>query len=205
MSVPRCVVDSELGAPPSARRPHQLPLSELAVANTPQTSAVALGGRPGWFRHEFAETRPLPSYLVALAVGPFDVVAGGAAAPGDGLACPVRLRSAWSDEQPEAQHCQSAEREGPPYSRQGLGTALLGCLSKPSRQNRATLIAKRSQENGNRVSRHRVVSSWHAPHKKRPAIAVLRLLDRKTFARPAGPPAALPSVSPCRRGAGPRR
>src|SRR6188768_4189781 len=33
MSVPRCVVDSELGAPPSARRPHQLPLSELAVAN----------------------------------------------------------------------------------------------------------------------------------------------------------------------------
>jgi len=33
MSVPRSVVDSELGAPPSARRLHQLPLGELAVAN----------------------------------------------------------------------------------------------------------------------------------------------------------------------------
>ena len=33
MSVPRSVVDSDLGAPPIARHPHQLPLSELAVAN----------------------------------------------------------------------------------------------------------------------------------------------------------------------------
>jgi PAS domain S-box-containing protein len=33
MSVPRSVVDSDLGAPPVARHPHQLPLSELAVAN----------------------------------------------------------------------------------------------------------------------------------------------------------------------------
>jgi len=36
-------------------------------------------GRAGWRRHAFAKTKPLPSYLVALAVGPFDIVDGGTA------------------------------------------------------------------------------------------------------------------------------
>jgi alanyl aminopeptidase len=55
------------------------PAANVVVANTPQTDAAAIADRPGWWRHEFAETRPLPTYLVALAVGPFDVVNGGTA------------------------------------------------------------------------------------------------------------------------------
>jgi len=48
-------------------------------SNTPQTGLSPLSGRPGWRRHEFKRTPPLPSYLVAMAVGPFDVVDGGTA------------------------------------------------------------------------------------------------------------------------------
>jgi alanyl aminopeptidase len=55
------------------------PASELAVANTPQTSAAGAARASGMVRHEFAESKPLPSYLVALAVGPFDVLEGGTA------------------------------------------------------------------------------------------------------------------------------
>ena len=55
------------------------PGSNVVVANTPETSATEIADRPGWWRHEFSETKPLASYLVALAVGPFDVVEGGTA------------------------------------------------------------------------------------------------------------------------------
>lgn len=55
------------------------PAANVAVSNTPEVRAADLGNRPGWRRHEFAPTKPLPSYLVALAVGPYDVVDGGVA------------------------------------------------------------------------------------------------------------------------------
>jgi alanyl aminopeptidase len=55
------------------------PAGDIVVSNTPETLAADLPDRPGWRRHEFARTQPLPSYLVALAVGPFDVVDGGTA------------------------------------------------------------------------------------------------------------------------------
>ena len=55
------------------------PATDVVVSNTPEVRAVDLADRPGWRRHEFARTKPLPSYLVALAVGPFDVVDGGTA------------------------------------------------------------------------------------------------------------------------------
>jgi len=55
------------------------PTADVVVSNTPETKAGAVPGRSGWTRHEFAQTRPLPSYLVALAVGPFEVVDGGTA------------------------------------------------------------------------------------------------------------------------------
>ena len=55
------------------------PAADAVVSNTPEVRAVDLADRPGWRRHEFARTKPLPSYLVALAVGPFDVVDGGTA------------------------------------------------------------------------------------------------------------------------------
>ena len=55
------------------------PATEQVVSNTPELSAADVPQRAGWKRHAFKETRPLPSYLVALAVGPFDVVDGGTA------------------------------------------------------------------------------------------------------------------------------
>ena len=54
------------------------PAGEGAFSNTPEESSAPLSDRPGWKRHVFARTEPLPTYLVALAVGPFEVVAGGA-------------------------------------------------------------------------------------------------------------------------------
>jgi alanyl aminopeptidase len=44
----------------------------VAVTTTPEVSADDLGA--GRVRHVFARTRPLPTYLIAFAVGPYDVV-----------------------------------------------------------------------------------------------------------------------------------
>jgi len=57
----------------------EAPADDVVVSNTPQLNAAPAPGRRGWTRHEFAPTKPLPTYLVALAVGPFDVVDGGTA------------------------------------------------------------------------------------------------------------------------------
>ncbi len=60
---------------PSYKIPWQLtlrvPRGMLALSNTPATSTTTEEGRDVV---RFAPTRPLPSYLVALAVGPFDLV-----------------------------------------------------------------------------------------------------------------------------------
>jgi alanyl aminopeptidase len=45
---------------------------DVAVTTTPKTSTEVLGD--GRVRHVFARTRPLPTYLIAFAVGPYDVV-----------------------------------------------------------------------------------------------------------------------------------
>lgn len=66
---------------PSFKTPWHLtihaPKGAIAVSNTPVTSETAEpdGGR----RFDFATTKPLPSYLVALGIGPFDVVNAGTA------------------------------------------------------------------------------------------------------------------------------
>jgi len=66
---------------PGWKTPWQLtidsPADNVVVSNTPEVSATSL--KNGWTRHQFAQTKPLPAYLVALAVGPFDVVDGGSA------------------------------------------------------------------------------------------------------------------------------
>lgn len=49
-----------------------VPSGLKAFANTPEVSARPAGR--GWTRHDFAPSEPLPTYLVALAVGDFDVV-----------------------------------------------------------------------------------------------------------------------------------
>ncbi|GAO02430.1 M1 family metallopeptidase [Anaeromyxobacter sp. PSR-1] len=58
---------------------------DRALANTPAAREAPDGGGT---RVEFAETRPLPSYLVAFVVGPFDLVDGGA---GGAARVPVRF------------------------------------------------------------------------------------------------------------------
>lgn len=66
---------------PSYKVPWQLtmdvPAGLTAVTNTPQASSEQLGN--GLQRIVFRQTKPLPSYLIALAVGPFDVVDAGTA------------------------------------------------------------------------------------------------------------------------------
>jgi alanyl aminopeptidase len=45
---------------------------DVAVTNTPETESTELA--EGWVRHEFATTPPLPTYLLAFAVGPYEIV-----------------------------------------------------------------------------------------------------------------------------------
>ena len=65
---------------------------DKVLSNAPLAAERPIGG--GLVRHEFAPTLPLPTYLVALAVGPLDVV-DGKAIPAHGLKrTPVPLRAA---------------------------------------------------------------------------------------------------------------
>ncbi|TMQ19872.1 MAG: M1 family metallopeptidase, partial [Deltaproteobacteria bacterium] len=74
---------------PDSKVPWQLtldvPADLVAVSNTSITREQPLGG--GRKRVAFARTRPLPSYLVAFGVGPFDVVDAGHTRSGT----PVRI------------------------------------------------------------------------------------------------------------------
>ena len=49
-----------------------VPAALGAFSNAPEASSAPEDG--GWRQVKFVETKPLPSYLVAFAVGPFDVV-----------------------------------------------------------------------------------------------------------------------------------
>ena len=66
---------------PGWKTPWQLtldvPRAQVTSSNTPVEKETQLSG--GMKRVRFARTAPLPSYLIALAVGPFDVVDGGVA------------------------------------------------------------------------------------------------------------------------------
>ncbi len=48
------------------------PADDVVYANTPEIKTTAQAD--GWVRHDFATTRPLPTYLIAFGVGPYDVV-----------------------------------------------------------------------------------------------------------------------------------
>jgi alanyl aminopeptidase len=63
-----------------------VPVGDVAVANEPVEKETSDGS--GLKRVEFAETQPLPAEVVALAVGPFDVVEAGVAGRN---AVPVRI------------------------------------------------------------------------------------------------------------------
>jgi len=66
---------------PNFKTPWQLtlhvPRQDTAISNTSQVSETMEAG--GMKKVAFAATKPLPSYLVAFGVGPFDIVDGGRA------------------------------------------------------------------------------------------------------------------------------
>lgn len=65
---------------------------DIVVTNTPQAEEEPAG--EGLVRHSFATTKPLPTYLLAFAVGPYDLVPADDIPPSDGLrARPVPLRA----------------------------------------------------------------------------------------------------------------
>ena len=66
------------------------PEGNVAVSNTPKLSETPMEG--GLIKHQFAQTRPLPTYLIAFAVGPYDVVEYGDLPPNDVRSRPVALR-----------------------------------------------------------------------------------------------------------------
>jgi alanyl aminopeptidase len=73
---------------PDSKVPWQLtldvPKGDIAVSNTPMVKDTPMGDS---HRVEFAPTPPLPSYLVAFGVGPFDIVSAGTTKRGT----PVRI------------------------------------------------------------------------------------------------------------------
>jgi len=67
------------------------PTGLVVVANAPEREARDLGD--GFTTHEFLPTRPIPSYLLALAVGPYDMTDGGFIATSPGRPAPIPLRA----------------------------------------------------------------------------------------------------------------
>jgi len=63
----------------------EVPAALTAVSNTLQVGEEPIAG--GWKRVRFAPTRPLPTYLVAFAIGPFEIVPAGASRAG----VPIRI------------------------------------------------------------------------------------------------------------------
>ncbi|MEO8670600.1 MAG: M1 family metallopeptidase [Tahibacter sp.] len=68
----------------------EVPADNVAVANTKEVARRALAD--GWTRVSFQTTPPLPTYLIAIAVGPWDVIDGPTIAPTAWRTQPVALR-----------------------------------------------------------------------------------------------------------------
>ena len=66
------------------------PADDFVYSNTPETKTTEL--EDGWVKHDFATTRPLPTYLVAFGAGPYDVVDFGDIMPNDIRARRINLR-----------------------------------------------------------------------------------------------------------------
>ncbi|HEY1708307.1 MAG TPA: M1 family metallopeptidase [Rhizomicrobium sp.] len=66
------------------------PTADKVVGNTPVASGAPAGA--GMTKTVFQTTKPLPTYLIALAVGPLDIVDGGAVPPNQYRSAPVPVR-----------------------------------------------------------------------------------------------------------------
>lgn len=79
---------------PSFKQPWDItlivPENDVAVANSAETKTEKLGD--GWKKVTFDRTEALPSYLIAFAVGPWDVPVGPDIAPHGSRAAPIKLR-----------------------------------------------------------------------------------------------------------------
>jgi alanyl aminopeptidase len=69
----------------------EAPEGNTVVSNAPRLSGTPLGD--GWIRHRFAETRPLPTELLAIVVGPYDVLEWTDIPASDIRDRPIRLRA----------------------------------------------------------------------------------------------------------------
>lgn len=69
---------------------YTVPASDKVVANTPETVSRELEN--GMVRHEFATTKPLPTYLIAFAIGPLDIVEHAAVPANEVRDRPIPLR-----------------------------------------------------------------------------------------------------------------
>ncbi len=67
-----------------------IPAGYAAISNAPEVARTAVAD--GMERVSFATTRPMPTYLLSLAVGPFDVVERAAIPPNEIRARPIPLR-----------------------------------------------------------------------------------------------------------------
>ena len=79
---------------PSFKQPWDIslvvPSDDVAIGNTTETKTEDLGD--GWKKVTYARTEALPSYLIAFAVGPWDVPQGPDIAPNGSRTEPVKLR-----------------------------------------------------------------------------------------------------------------
>src|SRR5690606_29977382 len=79
---------------PSFKQPWEItlivPEDDVAVANSAEVKTETLGD--GWKKITYARTEALPSYLIAFAVGPWDVPAGPDIPANDVRDTPVKLR-----------------------------------------------------------------------------------------------------------------
>ncbi|HUH30381.1 MAG TPA: M1 family metallopeptidase, partial [Rhodanobacter sp.] len=83
-----------------------IPADQTAVANTQQVREAP--AEKGWKTLTFAQTRPLPTYLVAFAVGPWDIAKAPDIAPGTWRSTPLQLRGvAPAGEAPRMAHVLS--------------------------------------------------------------------------------------------------
>ncbi len=71
------------------------PSDNVVISNTPKTGVADGEGEDGraWTTHNFAQTRPLPTYLIAFAVGPYEMNDFGTIPPNSVRKTPLALRA----------------------------------------------------------------------------------------------------------------
>lgn len=98
---------------PGFKTPYEIsltvPKDMVAIANTKQVGEAPAG--PGWKTLSFARSQPLPTYLIAIGVGPWDSLAGPDIAADAQRAEPVPLRG--FTVQGQAQRAQRALQDTP--------------------------------------------------------------------------------------------